>query len=92
MHISQLAHRHVTSPFEVVKEGQEVQVKILELKPVDKRVSLSIKATQEAPEQPEAFDKMPDSAEIDNPNISLKSNTMSYSLGERFGDKLSKFK
>jgi len=92
VHISQLAHRHVTSPFEVVKEGQEVQVKVLEFKPVEKRVSLSIKATQEAPEQPESFDKMPDSSEIDNPNISLKGNTMSYSLAERFGDKLSKLK
>lgn len=92
VHISQLAHRHVTSPFEVVKEGQEVQVKILEFKPVDKRVSLSIKATQEAPEQPESNDQMPDASEIDNPNVSLKSNSMSYSLAERFGDKLSKFK
>jgi len=92
VHISQLAHRHVNSPYEVVKEGQEVQVKILEFNPADKRVSLSIKATQEAPEQEEADHSVPDMKEINNPDVSLNGNNMSYSLAERFGDKLSQFK
>ncbi|HIW33323.1 MAG TPA: 30S ribosomal protein S1, partial [Candidatus Paenibacillus intestinavium] len=46
VHISQLAYRRVNSPYEVVKEGQEVQVKIVEFTPADKRISLSIKQTQ----------------------------------------------
>jgi len=92
VHISQLAHRHVNSPYEVVKEGQEVQVKILEFNPADKRVSLSIKATQEAPLQELADQPVPDMKEINNPDVSLNGNNMSYSLAERFGDKLSQFK
>ncbi|MFC6332301.1 30S ribosomal protein S1 [Paenibacillus septentrionalis] len=92
VHISQLAHRRVNSPYEVVKEGQEVQVKILEFNPADKRVSLSIKATQEAPEKEEVDHEVPDMKEINNPDVSLNGNNMSYSLAERFGDKLSQLK
>lgn len=92
VHISQLAYRHVNSPYEVVKEGQEVQVKILEFNPADKRVSLSIKATQEAPVQEDAEAEVPDMKEINNPDVSLNGNNMSYSLAERFGDKLSQLK
>jgi len=92
VHISQLAHRHVTSPYEIVKEGQEVQVKVLEFNPADKRVSLSIKATQEAPAKEEAEDVIPDMKEINNSAVSLNGSNMSYSLAERFGDKLSQLK
>lgn len=98
VHISQIAHRHVATPFEVLKEGQEVKAKVLDFNPAEKRVSLSIKETEEAPEKPEAAPKAeraprsPKVEEINNPNVSLNSQSMSYSLGERFGDKLSKLK
>ncbi|NHN28745.1 30S ribosomal protein S1 [Paenibacillus agricola] len=49
VHISQIAHRHVATPSEVLQEGQEIQVKILDLNLDDKRISLSIKETEEAP-------------------------------------------
>jgi len=42
-HISQLADFHVKHPSEVLKEGEEVEVKIIELKPKAKRISLSLK-------------------------------------------------
>ncbi|GBG12053.1 30S ribosomal protein S1 [Paenibacillus sp. MY03] len=103
VHISQIAHRHVATPFEVLKEGQEVKAKVLDFNPAEKRVSLSIKETEEAPEQSEAAPRQdrdrgprapraPKMEEINNPNVSLNSSSMSYSLGERFGDKLSKLK
>ncbi|MDQ6418254.1 30S ribosomal protein S1 [Paenibacillus sp. LHD-117] len=105
VHISQIAHRHVATPFEVLKEGQEVKAKVLDFNPAEKRVSLSIKETEEAPEQTEAAPRQerdrdraprapraPKMEEINNPNVSLNSSSMSYSLGERFGDKLSKLK
>lgn len=103
VHISQIAHRHIATPFEVLKEGQEVQTKILDFNPAEKRVSLSIKETEEAPEQTEAAPRAdrdrgprapraPKVEDINNPNVSLNSSSMSYSLGERFGDKLSKLK
>jgi len=42
-HISQLADYHVNHPSEVLSEGEETEVKILEIKPKAKRISLSIK-------------------------------------------------
>jgi Ribosomal protein S1 len=104
VHISQIAHRHIATPFEVLKEGQEVQAKVLDFNPAEKRVSLSIKETEEAPEQPAEQQapkasrpqrgERPVKAEDlgNNPNVSLNSSSMSYSLAERFGDKLSKLK
>ncbi|HIW33118.1 MAG TPA: S1 RNA-binding domain-containing protein, partial [Candidatus Paenibacillus intestinavium] len=91
VHISQLAYRRVNSPYEVVKEGQEVQVKIVEFNPADKRISLSIKQTQEAPAG-EAADIEVNMDEVDKSNVSLNGDNMSFSLAELFGDKLSKFK
>lgn len=114
VHISQIAHRHIGTPHEVLKEGQEVQVKILEINANEKRVSLSIKETEEAPEAP-AGAAAPASAKPErerqprgdrdrgnsashqkeiagNENVSLSNQGLSMTLGERFGDKLSKFK
>ncbi|MDY6826673.1 MAG: bifunctional 4-hydroxy-3-methylbut-2-enyl diphosphate reductase/30S ribosomal protein S1 [Bacillota bacterium] len=42
-HISQLADYHVQHPSEILKEGEDVEVKILEIKPKAKRISLSVK-------------------------------------------------
>ncbi|NBD22605.1 30S ribosomal protein S1 [Paenibacillus glycinis] len=105
VHISQLAHRHVATPNEVVQEGQEVKAKILDFNPSEKRVSLSIKETEEAPEQParperergERHDRgdrgsRGPKVELNNPNVSLSNESMSFTLAERFGDKLSKLK
>ncbi|SFS81819.1 30S ribosomal protein S1 [Paenibacillus sp. BC26] len=102
VHISQLAHRHVATPNEVVKEGQEVKAKILDFNPAEKRVSLSIKETEEAPEQaPDQKRERSDrgeraprapKVELNNPNVSLSNESMSFTLAERFGDKLSKLK
>lgn len=93
VHISQIAHRHIATPFEVLKEGQEVTAKILDFNPSDKRVSLSIKETEEAPEQPARQEKSRAPKEdLSNPNVSLSNQSMSFTLGEKFGDKLSKLK
>ena len=63
VHISQLAHTRVEKTEDVVKPGDEVQVKILLVDPVAKRMSLSIKATlpkeEEAPETPEVAEGEP---------------------------------
>ena len=42
-HISQLADYHVKHPSEILSEGEEVEVKVLEVKPKAKRISLSVK-------------------------------------------------
>jgi len=53
VHISELAHNYVRTPGEVVKEGDEVDVKILELNKKKKQIKLSMKALMETPEEPE---------------------------------------
>ncbi|MHB8157159.1 MAG: bifunctional 4-hydroxy-3-methylbut-2-enyl diphosphate reductase/30S ribosomal protein S1, partial [Desulfocucumaceae bacterium] len=42
VHISHLSERHIEKPDEVVKEDEEVTVKILSVDPVEKRIRLSI--------------------------------------------------
>ncbi len=43
VHISQLADHHVTRPGEVVAVGEDVEVKVLRVDPVERRVSLSLR-------------------------------------------------
>jgi 4-hydroxy-3-methylbut-2-enyl diphosphate reductase len=43
VHISQLANRRVEKPEDIVTAGEKVQVKILNINPEEKRISLSIK-------------------------------------------------
>lgn len=88
VHISQISHRHIGTPHEVLKEGQTVKVKIRDINVKEKRVSLSIKETEDAPadrtdRRREGRDSVADAYVSEGLNITL---------GERFGDKLSKFK
>lgn len=95
VHISQISHKHIGTPHEVLKEGQEVQVKVLDFNPSEKRVSLSIKETEEAPAPSAKPERNRDRAPkevLDNPNVSLSNQGLSFTLAERFGDKLDKFK
>lgn len=57
VHISQICGRRVKSPNEVIKEGEEVNVKILDIK--DGKISLSMKAVEEKEEIVEDADKVP---------------------------------
>lgn len=94
VHISQISHNHIATPYEVLEEGQEIQAKILDMNIADKRISLSIKETEDAPEftaKPERS-RSGSNEEINNENVSTNNQGMSFTLGERFGDKLSKFK
>lgn len=50
VHISQISHKHIATPHEVLKEGEEVKVKVLEVSPENQRIALSIKALEEKPE------------------------------------------
>jgi uncharacterized protein len=52
VHVSELAHRFVKDPAEVVKVGDRVKVKVLSVDLARKRVGLSLKALQAAPPSP----------------------------------------
>ncbi|WP_160721376.1 30S ribosomal protein S1 [Bacillus sp. USDA818B3_A] len=75
VHISQIAHKHIGTPHEVLKEGQEVQVKVLDVNEQDQRLSLSIKELLEK-EVEENFD------------YELPEESKGFQLGEMIGDKL----
>ena len=87
VHISQIAHQHIATPHEVLKEGQEVQVKVLEVHPEQQRISLSIKALQEAP-KPEKEEV----EEVLEETYELPEEDVSFSLADRLGDQLSELK
>jgi small subunit ribosomal protein S1 len=52
LHISELADHKVESPEEVVKVGDEIEVKILRVDPADRKIGLSRKRLHEGPEEP----------------------------------------
>ena len=49
VHISQISHKHIATPNEVLTSGQDVKVKVLNVNGEDRRLALSIKALQEKP-------------------------------------------
>jgi len=80
VHISQIAHSHIGTPHEVLKEGQEVQVKVLDVNKQDKRLSLSIKDLLEKENDYTGTDyEMPEEAK-------------GFSISDVIGDKLKNFK
>lgn len=52
VHVSQISWDRVENPKDVLKVGQVVNVKVLDVKPEEERISLSIKALEEAPARP----------------------------------------
>ena len=84
VHISQIAHKHIATPQEVLQVGQEVSVKVLEVNEAEKRISLSIKALEEAPvvEKPEV-------EEVVEEEYVLPEEDVTFSLADRLGEQLS---
>ncbi len=90
VHLSEMAHHRVHKVTNHVKEGQEVDVKILSIEPDRQRMSLSLKAAQ----QPPADAVKPDEPEVEEPPRELalpkhrgplKGGTGSKPGGEKFG-------
>jgi len=77
VHISQISNKHINTPHEVLKEGQTVQVKVLDVNTDEKRISLSIK---ELEEQEEVVD------------YELPEESRGFNLGEVIGEQLKKLK
>lgn len=51
VHVSEIAHKYIDDPNEVLKLNDKVMVKVLEVDKLRKRIALSIKQTQEAPQR-----------------------------------------
>jgi uncharacterized protein len=57
VHVSEIAHKFISDPNEVLKLNQKVQVKVLEVDVARKRIMLSIKQTQEKTALKQSFNK-----------------------------------
>lgn len=51
VHVSELSHEYIKHPAEVIKAGDDVQVKVLGFSKKKRRINLSMKALEEKPEQ-----------------------------------------
>ena len=86
VHISEIAHKHIGTPSEVLEPGQQASVKILGIDEENERISLSIKATlpnEDVIESDEATTQSYLSNETDEDNPTL---------GDVFGDKFKNLK
>ncbi len=78
VHISRISHDHIGTPNEVLSEGQSVEVKVLDVNPNDKRLSLSIKDLTDKEEDTYDGYEMPEEPS-------------GFSISDVIGDQLKKF-
>lgn len=79
VHISRIAHQHIGTPNEVLEEGQNVTVKVLDVNPEEERLSLSIKDLIEKEDETSYADyEMPEDSQ-------------GFSISDVIGDQLKKF-
>lgn len=80
VHISQISHKHIATPHEVLHEGDDVKVKVLEVNPEEHRIALSIKALEEKP----ASEEEPKDVE----SYELPEENTGFTMGNLLGDAL----
>jgi small subunit ribosomal protein S1 len=78
VHISQISHKHIGTPNEVLSEGEQIKVKVLEVNENDQRLSLSIKELEEKYEEVTEYE--------------LPEESKGFQLGDMIGDQLKNLK
>ncbi|WP_394232798.1 30S ribosomal protein S1 [Niallia oryzisoli] len=78
VHISQISHKHIGSPHEVLSDGEKLKVKVLDVNEADQRLSLSIKELEE------------NVAEVTD--YELPEESKGFQLGDMIGDQLKNLK
>ncbi|MEF7611340.1 30S ribosomal protein S1 [Enterococcus casseliflavus] len=81
IHISQISHKHIATPHEVLQEGDEVQVKVLEVNPSEHRIALSIKALEKA-------GNTNGTQEVSEDDYQLPEESTGFTMGDILGDAL----
>lgn len=84
VHISQISNRHIGNPNEVLEEGQEVQVKVLDMNLAEQRISLSIREVQEETEAKATKKELA--------NYEADQGGMGVTIADRLGDLAKKLK
>ena len=91
VHISQISHKRVENPKDVLSVGQDVTVKVLEVNADAERVSLSIKALEERPaqeegEKQEKRQQRPRRPKQEKRDFELPETQTGFSMADLFGD------
>ncbi|KML29378.1 30S ribosomal protein S1 [Priestia aryabhattai] len=79
VHISQISHKHIGTPHEVLSEGEKVKVKVLDVNEQERRVSLSIRDLEEEEQE-------------DYGDYELQEESKGFQLGDMIGDQLKKLR
>ena len=92
VHISQISHKRVENPKDVLSVGQDVTVKVLEVNADAERVSLSIKALEERPANAEGENNEKRQSRPRRPkrqekrDFELPETQTGFSMADLFGD------
>ncbi|MCZ3692366.1 30S ribosomal protein S1 [Lactobacillus crispatus] len=89
VHVSEISNKHVDKPSDVLKVGQSVKVKVLNIDPSDRRISLSIKAA-DSNVSSENHNSRPRRSRNEN-SVNKKymsDNDNGFALGDIIGDQL----
>ena len=90
VHVSEISNKHVDKPSDVLKVGQSVKVKVLNIDPSDRRISLSIKAADSNTSSSDNNSSRPRRSRNEN-SVNKKymsDNDNGFALGDIIGDQL----
>lgn len=90
VHVSEISNKHVDKPSDVLKVGQTVKVKVLNIDPSDRRISLSIKAADSNASSSDNHSSRPRRSRNEN-SVNKKymgDNDNGFALGDIIGDQL----
>lgn len=83
VHISQISHKHIATPNEVLASGEKVKVKVLNVNAEEHRLALSIKALQENP----AAEKKQE-APVEEEKVEIPEEDTGFTMADLVGDEL----
>ncbi|SEM66085.1 small subunit ribosomal protein S1 [Ligilactobacillus sp. WC1T17] len=83
VHISQISHKHIATPNEVLTSGEKVQVKVLSVNAAEHRLALSIKALQEKPATEKKEEVAPKEEKVEIPEEDT-----GFTMADIIGDEL----
>ena len=83
VHISQISHKHIATPNEVLSSGEKVKVKVLNVNAEEHRLALSIKALQEKP----AAEKKQE-APVEEEKVEIPEEDTGFTMADLVGDEL----
>ncbi|USS92748.1 30S ribosomal protein S1 [Fructilactobacillus ixorae] len=84
VHISQISHKHIDKPSDVLKSGDDIKVKVLSIDPEEHRLALSMKALEEAPA--EEAKQAPKRNVDDNSTANAPEEESGFTLGDILGE------